>query len=111
MARKRTTAKQAPLGKQLPIRWVIPEGFVSLAATNLVVQHTEHEFVISFFQVPPPILLGEPEEIAKTVEAMKEVEAHLVARIIVASGRMGEFVTVLTQNFERFKAADSAKHN
>jgi len=46
----------------LPIKWQIPEDLISRYATNLVVQHTEHEFTISFFEAEPPILLGTPED-------------------------------------------------
>ncbi len=39
--------KKQPIN--LPIEWNYPENIVSKYATNLVVQHTEHEFIIILF--------------------------------------------------------------
>ena len=42
----------------LPIEWNYPENIVSKYATNLVVPHTEHEFILSFFEARSPVILG-----------------------------------------------------
>lgn len=40
---------------ELPIDWHIPDNMVSRYATNMVIQHTEHEFVVSFFRDGPSV--------------------------------------------------------
>lgn len=34
----------------------------SVYATNVTVQHTPHEFVISFYEAHPPLIVGSQEE-------------------------------------------------
>jgi hypothetical protein len=89
---------------QVPLEWYVPEDLVSRYATNLVVQHSEHEFVISFFEIHPPLLLGTPEEIEAKLKQIESVQAHCVARIIVAAERMPEFLQVLQHNLDRYFA-------
>jgi hypothetical protein len=86
--------------KGLPLEWHIPDELSCQYATNLVVQHTEHEFIISFFRASPPILLGPAEDVEEKFARLKSVRAECVARVIVAPGRMKEFVQVLKKNLE-----------
>jgi Protein of unknown function (DUF3467) len=79
------------------------------AATNIVVQHTEHEFFISFYEIHPPLILGEGEERRHAAEAVKSVSARCVARIIVAGDRMPEFVEVLERNLEKYRKQKEQK--
>jgi hypothetical protein len=72
----------------LPIQWVVPPSLVSRYATNLVVQASEHEFVLSFFEAYPPLVFGPPPE--GTV-----ARAECVARIVITPQRLAEFVQVL----------------
>ena len=37
---------------KLPIEWYIAEDLKSQYATNIVIQHTDQEFLISFFEPP-----------------------------------------------------------
>jgi Protein of unknown function (DUF3467) len=89
----------------LPIEWHFPEHITSRYATNLVVQHTEHEFTISFFELHPPLLLGSPEERKAQLEHIKSVRAECVARIIVAAERMPEFLKVLQGQLEAYQTS------
>lgn len=66
---------------ELPVEWYNPESIVSQYATNMVVQHTEHEFIISFFDVKPPLIVGAPSK--EVLETLKSIRATCVARIIV----------------------------
>lgn len=75
---------------------------MSRYATHIVVQHTEHEFIISFFEVQPPVLLGMPEEIEARLEQIESIRADCVARVIVAAERMPEFVRVLQDNLDTY---------
>lgn len=89
-------------GRVVPINWYFPENIVSRYATNLLVQHSEHEFIISFFETRPPVLLGPPEEVKARLDQIDSVRAECVARIIIAAERMPEFVQVLRDNLERY---------
>jgi len=86
----------------LPIEWHFPGNISSQYATNMVVQHTEHEFIISFFEAYPPVVLGDPEERKALLEQIKSVPAVCVARIIVAPERLAEFIQVLQDNLDKY---------
>jgi len=85
---------------KLKLEWRIPEGLAGRYATNMVVQRTEHEFVLSFFEVYPPMVIGSPDEIKTQLEQLETVRAECIARIIVAASRMPEFVEVLQKNLQ-----------
>lgn len=79
----------------------MPAGFV----TNMVVQHTPQEFIVSFFEVQPPILLGTPEENRVALSQMKSMTARCIGRYVISPDRMREFVEVLKRNLEAYTAA------
>ncbi len=81
----------------------------TLYATNFTVQHTDHEFVVSFYEARPPLLLGTPEEVAAQLQKVGAIQANCVARIVVTPGRMTDFVEVLQKNFSRFQKRGAPK--
>ncbi len=85
----------------LPLEWIVPPNIVSQYATNLVVQYTGNEFIISFFEVHPPILLGTQEEVEAKLEKIDSVKAECIARIIVSADRMPVFLRALTNNVQK----------
>lgn len=87
---------------ELPIDFHVPEGYVSRYATNLVVQHTEHEFIITFFEIVPPLILGTNKE--DKLRNLDAIRAECVGRIIVARDRMPDFVEALRINLETMTA-------
>jgi hypothetical protein len=91
---KKERKRSEKLG-ELPIIWHVDGTIVSKHATNLVIQSNPHEFVLSFFEAIPPIVLGSPAQVQEQISKMKGLEAECVARIIVAPGRFKEFVQIL----------------
>ncbi len=87
---------------RLPIEWHFSPNVPGRYATNMVVQHTEHEFIISFFEAYPPIVLGAPEERKAALEQIESVPAVCVARVIVAPERLAEFIQVLQDNLDNY---------
>ena len=92
-------------GLELPIEWYLPEGLISRYATNMVVQRSEHEYIISFFEVKPPLILKEltAEEAKATFSSIR---AECIARIVVADKRMPNFVKALQSNLERAQSVE-----
>lgn len=87
----------------VPIEWRVPDTIIPRYATNMIVQNSEHEFVISFFEVTPPVLLGSPEDQIKQAMAIGSIPANCVARIVVAASRMPEFVRALQTNLDQWQ--------
>ena len=88
--------------KNIPIEWHVPEGLPTVYANNVVVQHTDSEFIVSFFQAFPPLLLGDPEQVQKQVEALEAVRAQCVAKIVITPAKMETIIGALVQNYTRF---------
>jgi hypothetical protein len=85
----------------LPIKWHFGDTATRLV-TNLLVQCQEHETIISFFEVKPPILLGTPEENLAALKEAKSVRAECVARIGIATSRLQEFIDAIKQGRDNF---------
>jgi hypothetical protein len=87
---------------EVPIEWYVPESLVSRYATNMIVQHSEHEFILSFFDTPPPLILGESK--LEDLQKIKSIRAICVAQIIVAKDRMQGFVNAMQENLAKARA-------
>ena len=78
---------------KIPLKFGIPQGMPSRYAHHLIVQPSEDEVVLSFFEVIPPLLLGNVEDHLETLK--KGVRADCIARITVAKRRYPEFVRAM----------------
>lgn len=87
---------------RIPIEWHVPESIKSVYATNIVVQHTEQEFIISFFMTKPPLIIGTVTK--EVLDSLQSIRAECVAQIIVASDRMPRFVKAFQTNLETFQS-------
>jgi len=98
-----TAAAKNQAERNIPIEWHVPEDLISRYATNIIVQMSENEFVISFYEIPPPIILNPVTDLEK----LNSVTAECVARIIVAGNKMPEFLDVLTRQVAAYQEKKS----
>lgn len=92
-------------GKGVPLKRKYPEDLESNFVSNIVVQHQPDFFILSFFEVwPPPILGDTEEERQQALESIEEVEATCVARLVVTPGRMQQFIQVMSDNWEKYQS-------
>jgi len=87
---------------QVPIEWHISEELDSKYATNLVIQHSEHEFIINFFEMHHPLIFGDPDHVREQWQKLESVRAECVARIIVSPNRMQEFINVMQADLNKY---------
>jgi len=83
------------------IDWYTPDDIQSRYATNIVVQSGPNEFIISFFEIRPPIVLGSPEQVKATLEQIKSIRAICVSRIIISREEFPRMIKVLQDQLER----------
>ena len=88
--------------KNIPIEWYVPEDITSRYSNNIVVQHTDSEFIVSFFETIPPALIGSPENIKAQLDNVEKIRSKCVARIIISPGKMKAFIQALNGNLEKF---------
>ena len=90
--------------RAVPIKRTYPSDLKSHFVANLAVQHQQESFVLTFFEVwPPPIFGDTVEEKQKAMEAVKEVEATCVARLVVTPQRMRDFIRVMADNVGQYE--------
>lgn len=96
--------KKVTFGKQVQLQRTYPENLQSHFVVNMVVQHQPDMFILSFFEVWPPAILGETdEEKQEMLDSLESVEAKCVARLVVTPSRMREFVAVMNENLSNYE--------
>lgn len=93
-------AEQGSKFVPLPIEWHTSENLISRYSNNIVVAFSEREFVISFFEVLPPQIIGAPDE----VEVKGKVRAECVARIIVGADQVPGIIRVLQDSLDAYRS-------
>ena len=87
---------------QLPVRFVRDPSLRTAYATSMMVQATDQEFILTFFEARPPFILGNtPEERRLAATNIDAVEAVEVARVLITPDRVATFVDLLMQNMGR----------
>lgn len=89
--------------KKIRLERTYPEVLQSHFVSNIVVQHRPEYFILSFFEVWPPPILGDNEEKQEILESLEMIEAKCVARLVVPPSAMREFVEVMTENLENYE--------
>ena len=96
--------KEDSYSKKLYIERIFPEDLKSYFVTHLVVQHQDDAFIISYFELwPPAILADSDEDRKKALDVIKQVTANCVARLIVPSNKMKDFISAMQKNYEIYE--------
>ncbi len=80
------------LAERVPIKWHIPVGLGSRYAHHMLVQASDFEVTISFFELKPPVILGDISREEQQRILKEGVLAECVARVTVARERYPEFL-------------------
>ncbi len=81
--------------KEIPLEWVVPEGLVSRYASHVVVQKTDSNFLISFFEVKPPLIIGDADEISLSLSKIDKIPAKCVAQVYMSNEQIKAFYDLL----------------
>ena len=88
---------------EVPLVWIGVEDAEIAFVNQLVVQHQGNEFILTFGQQAPPMILGDAEETIKQAREIEYVPVRIAARIGITAQRMAEFVQVMQQNLQRYE--------
>jgi hypothetical protein len=85
-------------GKRVPVVYEGLEDLPLLLANIFLVQAGDKsEYVLSFGQLAPPLILpGTPEEVREQAERLSFVRARMLARYSFTEERLREFIELLT---------------
>ena len=106
MTEKNNTAKENEKGEgevhYVPYKHI--DDTRTIYANHILIQHNDAgEFFLSFFDAPPPIVMGSAEERKKQLADISEQDAHCVARIGLSKERMESVIGALAQNYALFR--------
>lgn len=95
---------------QLPIVWQSPQDLKAAFANHMIVQSDEHETHLSFYEIVPPLIVGDnPEERKAQVESLTSIGANLVARVVIASERLQLFSDALANSARKYQASKASR--
>ena len=86
--------------KVVPIVWQGIEEAPLVFSNAIIVQHTPHEFVLTFGFVQPPIVTGSDD-----MERVEQVTAKASVRVALPPTRTKQFLEVLSNNFKVYVEA------
>ena len=90
--------------RQVRVVREFPPDLTSHFVQHFVVQFREDHFVLSFFEIWPPIIVGETEEeVVRQLSDLAAVPAKCVARLVITPSKMEELIGIMTDNYERFR--------
>jgi hypothetical protein len=87
--------EETPTVIALPLVWVDVEEAETRAANQLIVQHHEGEFILTFGHLTPPLLMGTPEENAAQAKTIPYVAVKVVAKMSSTPAKVGEFIEAM----------------
>ncbi len=72
-----------------------PPGVPTRFATHVVIQMTGHEYILSFYEIKTPVVLGDDKAQLDQLRELESIPAEYVARIAVPPERFHEMLRVL----------------
>ena len=93
--------------RSIPVDFTGGTELSAVHANQMIIQHTEHEFVVTFFELLPPVLSPDPTQQAEEFGQIKNVRARPVAKVVMSSVRAREFAAALVENLRRFEDESS----
>ncbi len=88
--------------KSIKINWVYPPEMSSYFSDNFVVQNQKDHFILSFFEVINPAILGSKEERQAQLEGLNDIDAKCISRIIVTPKKLKDIIDVLNENYNNY---------
>ena len=90
---------------ELPLFFIGSED-VPIVLSNLqVIQHVQQEFIITFGQFSPPIVLGSPEEQMEQAKSKQYLPVKTVARVAMSPQRVADLIKALQENLNAWTSS------
>ena len=95
MAKRQDNRRAETAAIHIPIEWM-PSEQNSIFANNMLVQASEHECHLLFYEITPPLIQGDDEELRrKQVEQISSIKGRCVAKIVISAERIETFAQTL----------------
>jgi hypothetical protein len=90
-------------GRNIPVTWENVEGVPVFFANQYVCQFNQDEFILTFGQMTPPMLLGDEQDRAEQLQRLEYVPVKPLARMAFTYSRLVELINVLQANREQYE--------
>jgi hypothetical protein len=87
--------EKTPVSVDLPIEFLIPDHIKTKLANMFTVQQVDGGFFILFYEMMPPIFIGEQEQFFELASSGKTAKAECVSRLFIPSTRIESFIDTL----------------
>ena len=95
-------AKPEAEGVLIPVDFSGSADLPAAHVNQVLIQHTEHEFLITFYELLPPPISPDPARQAREIAKLKTIPARAVAKLVMSPGRARELVAALLENIETY---------
>lgn len=94
---------QKETGRDVPIEWVVPDSVLTSRTTNIAIQQSgPAEFIVSFFDLRPPIITGSLEEQLEKYHQIESIPAVCTARFFLSYDRLVDYSNVFKNAIDEF---------
>jgi hypothetical protein len=90
-------------GRNVPLTWENVEDVPVYFSNQYVCQYNQDEFILTFGQMTPPMLLGELHDRAEQLRQIEHVPVKPLARVAFTYARLVELINVLQINREQYE--------
>lgn len=80
-----------------------PEGQHAVFSNFVVVQNDGHDFHICFFEIQPPVVVGDEEVKRRYFETHESIDAHCVSRLVMSPSRIPNLIEALQSQYEKMQ--------
>lgn len=91
------------VSKTVRIRRVYPDDLDTNFISNFVIQNQPDHFIITFYELWPPVIVGSPEEKKAAIEEIDSVDAKCVSRLVLTPEKMRLFLNAVQENLNKYE--------
>jgi hypothetical protein len=96
-------------GRHVPLSWENVEDVPVFFSNQYVCQYNQDEFILTFGQMTPPMLLGELQDRAEQLRRIEYVPVKPLTRVAFTYTRLVELINVLQINREQYEKEQEAR--
>ena len=95
--------------RYVPLAWENVENVPVFFSNQYVCQYNQDEFILTFGQMVPPMLLGDLEYRAEQLRRLEYVPVKPLTRVALTYSRLVELIQVLEINREQYEQEQQAR--
>jgi hypothetical protein len=90
--------------KSVKLNHIFPEDLKSNFVSNMIIQFRPDHFVLSFFEIWPPPVVGETkEEKDSIINKIEHIDAKCVSRLVITPEKMHDFIRAMSENLREYE--------